>query len=273
RLEPVHGPVLSQLDLVSLQLGIDGLVFFPGGEQAEPNPPAKLGRAFARRHRHLDVVGVDGVLAREVPDLEAQRVAADAGLDRPFDADLAPGPAHQGLPCLPLLKHLQRAHRSPNPHAAGIPSVEPAAEGQLIHGSVEAGLVVDLVGGQMGDDVLDAPAATVAGRRPLPRAKGAKVRPQPRDLAVVDGKGINASWVEGSCAWRWRVSPSVQASVPEGLRSRPAPPMRRSSPLTSSRWPVRHLRRIAPGALRRRAESGSLYAAASLPPSSQASLP
>src|SRR5207245_1805573 len=191
----------------------DGLVFFPGGEQAEGDAPAKLRRALARRHRHLDVVGVDGVLAREVPDLEAQRIAADAGLDRPFDADLAPGPADQGLPCLPLLQHLQRAHRSSNPHAAGIPSVEPAAERQLVHGSVEAGLVVDLVGRQMGDDVLDAPAATVAGRRRLPRAKGAKLRPQSRDLAVVDGTGINASWVAGSCGWRWRVSHSVQAPV------------------------------------------------------------
>src|SRR6266550_7015535 len=125
----------------------------------------------------------------------------------------------------------------------------------------------------MGDHVLDAPAATVATRRPLPRAEGAKVRPQTRDLAVVDGEGINASWVEGSCAWRWRVSPSVQASVLEGLRSRPAPPVRRSSPLTSSPSPARHLRRIGPPALRRRVESRSLYAAASLPASSQASLP
>src|SRR5438552_19160647 len=115
----------------------------------------------------------------------------------------------------------------------------------------------------MGDHVLDAPAATVAARRPLPRAEGAKVRPQTRDLAVVDGEGINASWVEGSCAWRWWVSPSMQASAPEGLRSRPAPPRRRSFPLTSFPWPIRHLRRIAPRVLRRSAESRSLYAAAS----------
>src|SRR5437868_12678071 len=125
----------------------------------------------------------------------------------------------------------------------------------------------------MGDHVLHTPAATVAARRPLPRIEGAKVRPQTRDLAVVDRERINASWVEGSCAWRWRVSPSVQASVPGGLRSRPAPPGRRSSPLTSSRSPARHLRRIAPPALRRRAESGSLYVAASRRSSSQASLP
>src|SRR5437763_16810422 len=116
----------------------------------------------------------------------------------------------------------------------------------------------------MGDDVLDTPAATVAARRPLPRAEGAKVRPQPRDLAVVDGEGISASWFEGSCAWRWRASPSMQASAPEGLRSRPAPPTRRSSRLTSSRWPVRHLRRIAPRALRPRPGSSPLYATASL---------
>src|SRR5256885_14363774 len=113
----------------------------------------------------------------------------------------------------------------------------------------------------MGDHVLDTPAATVAARRPLPRAEGAKVRPQTLDLAFVDREGISASWVEGSCAWRWRVSPSVQASALGGLRSRPAPPVRRSSPLRSSRWPVRHLRRIAPRVPRRRAESHSLYAA------------
>src|SRR5207244_10826880 len=57
-----------------------------------------------------------------------------------------------------------------------IPTVEPAAERQLVHRSVETGLVVDLISRQMRHDVLDAPAATVAARRPLPRAEGAKVR-------------------------------------------------------------------------------------------------
>src|SRR3989442_12788713 len=103
----------------------------------------------------------------------------------------------------------------------------------------------------MGDDVLDAPAATVAARRPLPRAEGAKVRPQPRDLAVVDREGISASWVEGFCAWRWRASLSMQAWPPEGPRSPLTPPMRRSSPPTSAPSPFRHPRRIAPRALRR----------------------
>src|SRR2546429_9644640 len=114
----------------------------------------------------------------------------------------------------------------------------------------------------MRDHVLDPPAATVAARRPLLRTEGAKVRPQTRDLAVVDGERINASWVEGSCAWRWRVFPSVQASVPGGLRSRPAPPGRRSSPLRAFRGPVRHLRRIPPRDLRARPGSGTLGPAA-----------
>src|SRR5207302_6323554 len=208
-----------------------------------------------------------------MPDLKSKRVAADARLDCSIGADLAPGPADQGLPCLPLLEHLERAHRSANRHAAGIPRVEPTAIRQLIPGSVEAGLVVDLVGGEMGDHVPDAPAATMAARQPTTLVKTAKVASQPRDLAVVNGEGVSASWVEGFWTWRWRASPSMQASVPEGLRSRPAPPVRRSSPLRSSPSPSRHPRGIAPRVLRRRARSGSLCAATWRRFSSQASLP
>src|ERR1700737_4041375 len=106
--------------------------------------------------------------------------------------------------------------------------MEPAAERQLIQGAVEAGLVVDLVGREMGNHVPDAPAATVAARRPTPRIKGAKVGAEPRDLAVVDGEGISAFWVEGSWAWRWRPSPSA-FSAPGGPSSRPMPPAPHSS--------------------------------------------
>src|SRR6202022_3773908 len=156
--------------------------------------------------------------------------------------------------------------------------MEPAAERQLIQGAVEAGLVVDLVGREMRQPVLDPPAATVAARRPTPRIEGAKVGADPRDLAVVDGKGISAFWVEGSCAWRWRPSPSA-FSAREGLRSRPVPPARHSSRLTSSLSPFRPPRRIATRLSVRGGGGGFLYAAA-LPcsgasrlPFSQASLP
>src|SRR3984893_17264940 len=150
---------------------------------------------------------MDGVLASQVPDLQAQRVAADTRLDPPIDTDLAPGPADERLPGLPLLQHFQRAHRAANPYATAVPSNEAVAGRQLIHRPVQAALVVDLVGRQVGDHIFDAPALTVAARRPTLLVEGAKVGPEPRNLPVVDREGISASWVEGSCAWRWRVSP------------------------------------------------------------------
>src|SRR6202521_570012 len=203
-----------------------------------------------------------GVLASQVPDLQAKRVAADTRLDPPVDADLAPRPTDKRLPRLPLLEHFQRVHRSPNPYAARVPSTEAIAGGQLVQGPVQAGLVVDLVGRQMGDDIHDAPAATVAVRRPTPLVEAAKVGPEPRNLPVVDGEGISASWVEGSCAWRWPASPSTLASARQGLRWRPARPARYSSRLTSSPSPFPLLRRIEPRLVRRSARWHFLYAAA-----------
>src|ERR1700730_2037811 len=104
---------------------------------------------------------MDGVLASQVPDLEAQRVAADTRLDPPVDTDLAPRPTDERLPGLPLLQHLQRAHGPANPYAAGVPATEALAGGEIVQCPIQAGLVVDLVSRQMGDYVLDGPAATV----------------------------------------------------------------------------------------------------------------
>src|SRR5438132_5098295 len=196
---------------------------------------------------------MNGVLASQVPHLEAQRVAADTRLDPAVATDLAPGPADERLPRLPLLEHLQRAHRSPNPYAASVPSFEAVAGGQLVQRPVEAGLVVHLVGRQMGDDVFDAPAATMAARRPSPLVEAAKVGPESRNRPVVDGEGISASWVEGFCAWRWRASPSTRAWAREGLRGRRARPARRSFQPTSFPSPFPRLRRIEPRLFRRSA--------------------
>src|ERR1700674_1819321 len=111
---------------------------------------------------------MDGVLASQVPDLEAQRVAANTRLDPPIDTDLAPGPTDERLPRLPLLQHFQRVHCSANPYATAVPFTEAVAGRQLIQRPVQAGLVVDLVGRQMGHDIFDAPAATGAARPPTP---------------------------------------------------------------------------------------------------------
>src|ERR1700682_3965113 len=116
---------------------------------------------------------MDRVLAGEVPDLEAERVTAPTRWDAGIDADLAPRPSHERLPSLPFLQDLERAHRPANPNAATIPSIESAAERQLFQRAVEACLVVDLVGREMSHHVLDAPAATVAAPRPVPRVEAA----------------------------------------------------------------------------------------------------
>src|SRR3981081_4559326 len=181
---------------------------------------------------------MNGILASQVPDLQAQRGPADCRRAPPVDTDLAPGPADERLPRLPLLEHFQRADRSANPYPASVPSFEAVGGGQLVQCPVQTGLVVDLVGRQVGDDVLDAPAATVAARRPSRLIEGAKVGPEPRDLPIVDREGISASWVEGFCAWRWRASPSTRASAREDLRSRRAPPARPAPPPSAAPWPL-----------------------------------
>ena len=137
---------MPQPDPVVFDLGVDRLALLVRGEEPEGDAPAQLGLALAGRHRDLDVIGMDGVLARQVPDLEAEWIGADAGLDPGVKSEGAPSPANPFLAGLPFLQHLQWAHPAANLHAAGIPTVEPAAERQLIHRSVEAGLVVDLVG-------------------------------------------------------------------------------------------------------------------------------
>src|SRR4029077_9450382 len=102
-LEPVYRSVEPEVDLVFAQLGIDRLALFPGREEGERDAPAQLGATLGFGHRASDVVGVDGILASQMPDLQAQRVAPDTRLDPPIDADPAPGPADERLPRLPLL--------------------------------------------------------------------------------------------------------------------------------------------------------------------------
>src|SRR5436305_9842178 len=63
-------PTISmQSHAISLDLRIDRLAILHGGEEAEGGPPAQLGLPVACRHRHLDVVGMDGVLLGEMPHL------------------------------------------------------------------------------------------------------------------------------------------------------------------------------------------------------------
>ena len=188
--------------MVAGHFGIDRVALLAGGEQAEGDPPAELRPALPGRERHLDVVGVDGVFLGEMPDLEAERIPADARGDPSAHADRGPGSTDAFLARLPLLQNLEWAHRAPNTHATPVPPVEAAAGWQLLEGAVQAGLVVDLVRRQMGDDVLDAPAAAVAACRPFPRIEAAQVRAEPPDLPVVDRERVSASWIEWSCACR-----------------------------------------------------------------------
>src|ERR1700730_10497156 len=107
---------------------------------------------------------MDGVLPRQVPDLQPERIGSDAGLDRGVESDFAPGAADQCLAGLPLLQHLERVHRPASPYAPTVPSLEPAARGQLVQRPIQARLVVELIGGAMSHDILDPPAATMDRR-------------------------------------------------------------------------------------------------------------
>jgi len=150
---------------------------------------------------------MDRVFLGKMPDLQAERIGADAGRDPATHPDRAPGATHAFLPRIPLLQRLQRAHAAPDPDPSPVPSVQAAAERELSQRAVEASLVVDLIGGQVGDDVFDAPATAVAPDRPLRALQGAKVGAQAGNLAVVDRKGISASWIELACACRGRALP------------------------------------------------------------------
>jgi len=149
---------------IGVQLRIDRLAILHGGEEAEGGPPAQLRLPVACRHRHLDVVGVDRVLLGKMPHLQSKGIGADAGRDPAVHPDRAPGATHALLPRFPFLPRFQWAHIPPDSYASPVPSVQPAAEGELLEGAVEAGLVVDLIGRQVGDDILYAPAAAMAAR-------------------------------------------------------------------------------------------------------------
>src|SRR6202011_1113165 len=122
---------------------------------------------------------------RQVPDLQPQWIGPNAGHDPGVEAEPTPRPADALLPRLPFLQDLQRGHRPPNANAPCVPTGEPTARRwQTVQGVVEAGLVVELVGAEVGNDVLDAPAAAVAARRPSALVETTEVCTKPADLAV-----------------------------------------------------------------------------------------
>src|SRR5207249_2504844 len=121
--------------------------------------------------------------------------------------DRAPGATHALLPRFPFLPRFQWAHAPSDSNASPVPSVQAAAEWELSKGAVDAGLVVDLVGGQVGDDILHAPAAAMAPGRPPRVFQATKMGAQAGNLAVVDRKGISAFWIELACACRGRALP------------------------------------------------------------------
>src|SRR5207248_164305 len=76
------------------------------------------------------------------------------------------------------------------------------------------GKMPDLQAERIGaDDVFDAPATAVAPDGPLRALQGAKVGAQAGNLAVVDRKGISASWIELACACRGRALPLPSRSL------------------------------------------------------------
>src|SRR5439155_7042579 len=209
RLEVEIGVPIGSMEshAVSLQLRIDRLAILLGGEEAEAGSPAQLRLTVAGRHRDFDVVGVDGVLLGKMPDLQTKRIGTHARGDPAVHHDRAPGATHPLLARFPFLQRFKWAHAAPDSNPSPVPSVQAAAKRELSNCAVEAGLVVDLVGRQVGDDVFDAPAAAMASCGPACALQGTKMRAQARDLAVVDRKGISASWIELACACRGRALP------------------------------------------------------------------
>src|SRR6267143_921866 len=79
-----------------------GLALFPGCPDPELDSPAPARRPGPSRHRHLDVVGVDGVLLGQVPDLQSQRVHANRSLDPGTQPEPSPSTAHVLLSRFPF---------------------------------------------------------------------------------------------------------------------------------------------------------------------------
>lgn len=193
--------VLSQLDAAVGQSGVDRTAFLPSGEDPERSSPAKLGGPLPRRDRRLDVISVDCVFAREVPDLQSQRVATDTRLDRPIETDATPQATDAFLSRLPFLERLQVMHAAPDSNAPRIPAVEPTRKRQLVEGVVEACLVVDLIGREVRHDVLDAPPLAVTGGGPLLLFEAMEKVTQAANFAVVGRKRIGperVKWGPGS---------------------------------------------------------------------------
>jgi hypothetical protein len=96
-----------------------------------------------------------------VPDLQDQRVSSDAGLDASSQAELFPSVAYALLARLPFLQRFECAEALTDLDASAVPAIQAAAERELVKGVIETGLVVDLVGRKMADDVLDGPAVAM----------------------------------------------------------------------------------------------------------------
>src|SRR3984893_2599135 len=191
--EVVPASAVPQPHPVVLDLGVDRLTLLVRSEEPEGDTPAQLGLALPCLHRDLYVIGIDGVLACQVPDFQPQRIRPNAGHDPGVEGEPTPRPADALLARLPFLQDLQRGHGPPNAHAPCVPTGEPTARRwQTVQGVVEAGLVVDLVGAEMGNDVLDTPAAAVAARRPSALVETAQVRAKPPDLAVIRRERVSA---------------------------------------------------------------------------------
>src|ERR671937_2520429 len=97
---------------------------------------------------------MDGVLTRQVPDLQPQRIKSrTCGLDLAIQPDPAPGAANSPLPTFPLVEHISGGAEPALPDAAFVVGVQPARELDRVEGAIEAGLVVFLEVSQVGGQV------------------------------------------------------------------------------------------------------------------------
>src|SRR5438132_6426102 len=169
RVELVPLTPLRQLNhAVSYPSG-DRLAFLLGGNQAEVDSPASPSRFRARRYRELDVVRVNRVLARQVPDLQPQGIRTDRGRDLSPNPDPPPGAPDSLLPPLPLRQDFGGRHIAALAHAMLVPGIQASGKSQLAQGFIEAGSVVELVGAEVAHHILHPQSAAVA----LPAPAGA----------------------------------------------------------------------------------------------------
>src|SRR5579871_206647 len=110
-----------------------------------------------------------------MPDLKDQRISADTGLDPGVEAKPLPGLPDPLLARFPFLEGFEWTQLTTDTDTACVPAVKSARPGQRLQPVIETGLVVDLVGREVCNHVLDRPSPAMARSRPAPDRKSTRL--------------------------------------------------------------------------------------------------